>query len=331
MNTQARNIWEQEDWPRFHWQIETVQPKLEAIRCLQGQLHEKLDRLPIHSAQQVQVDVAVENIVRNHNKQQAQFNLDSFISSAANLIKHDNFSTLDNRKDALLDLWCGNKHNLQEALTKEHLCRWHKAIYLNDNEATTDATNDYGKIRHTDKKKYLTSAEQRESHFEPPPDFTLPLELTGFLYWFNHKSKKMDGLTRAAVAHLWIMVLQPFKHGNETIAKLVTDFALAQTEPQTTRYYSLSAAIEKNRYEYDRCLNIVLAGTITITDWLNHFFQILEDAHEMGVSKVNTLLEETRGKLSFILPALKSVFKSIRHFVKPLTDQLSFFYGRGSP
>ena len=88
-------------------------------------------------------------------------------------------------------------------------------------------------------------------HFEAPPKSQLQKELSAFIDWFNLKQPlEMHGIVRAAISHLWLITIHPFDDGNGRVTRAITDRALAQDEQTSIRFYSLSAAIEKNKEAY---------------------------------------------------------------------------------
>ena len=59
-----------------------------------------------------------------------------------------------------------------------------------------------------------------------PDSDQVPREMALFLDWFNQPSK-VDGIVRAAVAHLWFEAIHPFETGNGRIERAIIDMAIA--------------------------------------------------------------------------------------------------------
>ena len=55
-------------------------------------------------------------------------------------------------------------------------------------------------------------------------------EVERFLAWFRSSRDELDGLVRAAVAHLHFVTIHPFQDGNGRIARAIADMAIAQDE-----------------------------------------------------------------------------------------------------
>lgn len=94
-------------------------------------------------------------------------------------------------------------------------------------------------------------------HYMAPASAEVPREMARFLRWFeatrpgrgaaSSNRPAADGLTRAAIAHLWFETIHPFEDGNGRIGRAIADMALAQDLGVPTRLYSLSAQLLASR------------------------------------------------------------------------------------
>jgi Fic family protein len=84
----------------------------------------------------------------------------------------------------------------------------------------------------------------------------------------------------------------------------LTDRALAQSEQSSIRFYSLSSAIEQNRKGYYHILETT-QGVLTssqmsqgiahdVTDWLIWFLQVLNQALEQSLKRIDRVVGKTR-------------------------------------
>ncbi len=108
----------------------------------------------------------------------------------------------------------------------------------------------------------------------PHPDY-IDAEMNRYLRWFNSNDKKMDGLIRVGIAHLWFLTIRPFDDGNQRVASLITDLALAQDEKINFKRCSFSSAILNEKRAYDDVLVKTLNSTdLEITFWLQWFLNV---------------------------------------------------------
>jgi Fic family protein len=127
-------------------------------------------------------------------------------------------------------------------------------------------------------------------HFEAPGREGLEAELEAFLTWFNHPPEGLNGLLRAAVAHLWFITIHPMADGNGRLARTLTDLALCQDERLPRRFYALSVQIMRNKGGYCDALEQAQRGSLDITGWLRWFLSQVEAATGHGVQEVGRVL-----------------------------------------
>ena len=294
MDNRVKNLWELENWPKFSWHIEELKPKLDNIRLLQGRLLGKLDDLPASFEHQAQVDILVENVMRNRGVENQMLTLESFLLSVGNSAVETQTTTEIEQEPigSLLNLWINITQNYREPVSQEQLGVWHTALFAHqvDPQLNKYCVPNYEQMAQYSIQGFTTE----EINYEPPTKSTMNLELLGFLHWFNHRSEGIDGLLRAGIAHLWFMALKPYKNGNGRMARVLTDLALAQTESESIKYYSFSSVISGNRNFYNKCIANALTGNLCITEWLVGFLTMLEESILQGISRINHFMRKTR-------------------------------------
>ena len=120
---------------------------------------------------------------------------------------------------------------------------------------------------------------RKKVHYLAPPPEILDNEMGSFIKWFNSKDSHLDdGLIRAALAHFWFAAIHPFDDGNGRLARALTEMALAQDEQSSTRFYSLSNQIMKERNDYYHILEKCSSGSGDITEWQEWFLSCFERA-----------------------------------------------------
>lgn len=143
--------------------------------------------------------------------------------------------------------------------------------------------------------------------------------------WINN-NQQIDLVLKAALAHLWFVTLHPFEDGNGRIARTITDMILAQSDKQSTRFYSMFAQIQAERKQYYGILEKTQKGNLDISNWLEWFLTCLLNAlkssetflgkvifkHDFWISNkekvenerqyivLNMLLHEFNGKLTIV-------------------------------
>ena len=152
-----------------------------------------------------------------------------------------------------------------QLLTEERLLDWHGGPWRNSNPASA-----------------------RVVHHSSPDAPVLRAEIRKFLNWLN-LDERIDPMLKAAIAHLWFMVIQPFDRGSERIAYLISDMLLCRADGCRERYYDVSAQMLKRAPAYDELVKNARQGEREITDWLEWFLNCVDRAladAEQGISGV---------------------------------------------
>ena len=290
MKNRTKIFWELENWPMFNWHSESLKPKLDEIRLLQGRLLGKLDDLPSSFQHQAQVDILVENVMRNREKRDQFITLDSFLVAMTPELLQNNHSIDDEPLSTILNNWVDIMNNHDRPLSRDQLNSWHDS-FTGKNASTH--INQFGIFNYKNVPN-KTFDNQKIFRYEPPPKFVLNMELMAFIHWFNYNSEVIDDLLRAGIAHLWFVALKPYDGGNESMVRLVTDLALAQGESNSIKYYSFSSIMNKNIDFYNASLHGALNSSLDITGWLSNFLELLEDAVKDGISRINYFMRKNR-------------------------------------
>lgn len=139
-------------------------------------------------------------------------------------------------------------------LTEERLSRWHGGAWRNAGLAGA------GIVHASSWAIPVTRAEIRK-----------------FLSWFNTEGD-IDPVLKAAIAHLWFMVIRPFSEDNEEIAHRISDMQLCRADGCATRYYHVPEQMRRAGGRYEELLGRAREGATEITVWLEWFLDCLDRA-----------------------------------------------------
>ena len=289
-------IWERDDWPRFDWDEGALRPRLDAVRMHQGRLLGRTEAVAGADDLQVEMDALIQNAIRTSEIEGEHLDAASVRSSVARQLGLEQAGVTDRstvRSDALVGLLLEAAHRPDEPSTLQRLCQWQAALFPDGPGVYSDIR--VGGLRGEQPMRVVSGRIDRPRvHFEAPPRARLEAELEAFLQWFNASPAGLDSLLRAGVAHLWLVTLHPFDDGNGRVARAVTDRALAQAERRTVRFYSLSEAIMARRNAYYDQLEAAQKGNLEITPWLDWFLQVLEEALQHALDRMERVLAKSR-------------------------------------
>ncbi len=283
-------IWQRKNWPDFTWQTDKLIDALGRARLAQGKLLSKVNALGMGMSEESRSEILVEETIKTAAIEGQKLEADAVRSSVARRLglPTSGVKKEDRNAEGMIDVIMGATVNYKKPLTTSRLKSWQAALFPTGYSGLRRIH--VGKWRSGGPMQIVSGPMGREKvHFEAPPEKRIDAEMKAFIDWWEKRSKKIDGLLRSGVAHLYFVIIHPFEDGNGRIARALTDMALAQDESSPKRYYSLSSRIMKERASYYDILEKTSKGPLDITNWLLWFLECylraLEDSEET-ISKV---------------------------------------------
>lgn len=287
-------IWQQPDWPGFHWQAEALAPLLRECVQAQGQLLGMTGAVTTSLSVQNELDALLQNIVTSSAIEGEQLNVGSVRSSLARRLGLEQVddTPVSQRSEGLANLLLDATRHFNQPLTIERLLEWHEWLFP---DQASDLT--HRQIRGVEPMQVVSGRLDRPTvHFEAPPRQGLEQQLQTFVDWFeaSRHQAELDPLLRAGIAHFWFVTLHPFDDGNGRLPRTLTDLALAQGEAQAIRFYAMSVSILEDRAGYYRILESSQKATLDITAWLTWFLQPLLRSLHKAMTQIESVLGKTR-------------------------------------
>lgn len=273
-------IWESKEWFNFKYDDAALIKPLSDLRVLQGKLLGRAASLDIKLEAEAQGAILVEEAVRTAEIEGQKLNRDAVRSSVARRLGLPRgVGAHDRNVDGLVEVLLDAVRNHDKPLTLARLNGWHAALFPTGHSGLHKIRA--GTLRGSSPMQVVSGPMGREKvHFEAPPKEKLDEEMRLFLKWWNSSRGSMDGILRAAAAHLRFVTIHPFEDGNGRLARALTDMALAQDERSNVRFYSISAEIMQKRDEYYKALEDVQRCRADATRWLLWFIKCLSASIE---------------------------------------------------
>ncbi|MBV1916153.1 MAG: Fic family protein [Pseudomonadales bacterium] len=297
-------IWQHQTWPLFQSDTKLIDSRLVQVLALQQQLVGKASELPEGLDKQAELDALVQSVIKSSEIEGESLNVGSVRSSVARQLglEQAGLPNAARYEESVVEMLVSAVSDLEKPLTSKLLCQWQAALFPEPPLLRTIAI---GSFRDDADGPMQVVSERRgktEVHFEAPPAKQLNKELKNFYTAYNISPPEQHGVIRAAIAHLHFITIHPFDDGNGRVARALTDRALAQCENTSIRFYSLSAAIEKNKNRYyqileetQNCRNKTQqVQPLDITEWLLWFLDTLGQAIEDGLLRVERVLLKAR-------------------------------------
>ncbi|MDP1586457.1 MAG: Fic family protein [Prosthecobacter sp.] len=289
-------IYQHHDWPRFTWDTEALAQQLGAARLRQGRLLGRMSALGLAFQDEAMLSSLTEEAIKTSEIEGEILDADQVRSSVARHLGLDvgGASRVDRHVDGLVEMMMDATQNHGARLTAERLHAWHGALFPTGRSGLKRIRTAAWRDAAADPMQVISGTAGRERvHFEAPRAEALEQEMSAFLDWYNGATD-MDGVLKAALAHLWFVTLHPFEDGNGRVARAIADMALAQSEKSGQRFYSMSAQIRAERKAYYDILERTQKGGLDITPWLTWFLGCLDRAFAHAEKVLATVIEKSK-------------------------------------
>jgi len=273
-------IHEQGDWPELRWNEGLITKQLASLRLRQGKLIGRMEALGITLRSEAVLRTLTEDVLKTSEIEGEKLDPDQVRSSLARRlgIEIGALTPVDRDVEGVVEMMLDATQNYARPLDEERLLGWHAALFPTGRSGVSRII--VGNWRDgSDGAMQVVSGPigKQRVHFEAPAAARLPYEMKTFLAWFNADTE-IDGVLKAALAHLWFVTIHPFADGNGRIARAIADMSLARSEESANRFYSMSTQIRNERNAYYDILEHTQKGDLDITDWLAWFLDCLDHA-----------------------------------------------------
>ncbi|MDC7222657.1 MAG: Fic family protein [Spirochaetales bacterium] len=269
-------LWELSLWPDLFWSEKAIIEPLASVRYKQGRLSHLAQSLLLRDM----ADIYLEESYSTSFIEGEKLDKDSLRSSIAGRLGLDRAGLPKETRstDGIVEMLIDAVNNHQSPLTAETLWAWQASLFPTGYSGINRIET--GRWRSSQREMQIVSGSmgKEKVHFTAPPSLRLKEEMVQFFRWWNNPPSGLDGIIRAALAHLRFVTIHPFEDGNGRVARALTDRALAQDEGSNKRIYSLSSQILKNKSSYYDILESVQNGGGDVSDWIIWFIDCLSKA-----------------------------------------------------
>ncbi len=289
-------IYQQKNWPQFHWDESRIFPVLVALRHRQGRLLGKMSVLGFTLQEEAMLRTLTLEVLKTSEIEGEMLDSDQVRSSIARRLGIENFGLVkaDRDVEGVVEMLLDATQKYQEPLTKDRLFGWHSALFPTGRSGMYKITVGDWRGEGDGPMQVVSGAMGREHvHFEAPEFSVIDREMEQFLSWFN-REETMDPVIKAALAHVWFVTIHPFDDGNGRIARTIADLQLSRADESTQRFYSMSAQIRKERSQYYAILEKTQKGDLDVTEWLEWFLQCLDRALIATDEVLSTVLAKAK-------------------------------------
>jgi len=277
-------IYEYDGYPKFTWDKDAILSLLTRVSLLQGKVLGKMQQFGFGVQQDAMLNALTEEITKSSEIEGEILNSEQVRSSLArqlniNLEKETRPSRhVEGIVEAVIDA----VSNYKKPLDEERLFGWHGVLFPTGRSGLHKIL--VGEFRDSEISVVSSKEYNEVVHYKAPMPEKVQEQMKEFLLWLNTDGNE-NPLLKAAVAHLWFVIIHPFDDGNGRLTRIITEMLLARSEDTNLRFYSMSAQIQKEKKDYYKVLELTTSGALDITMWLIWFLECLgraiEDSEEI--------------------------------------------------
>lgn len=295
MNSSAAYIWQQPDWPHLRYDAAAASSALLRARELKGEVGGMARAIGLEGLDKVEQELWMQEAVATAAIEGERLDLAAVRSSVLRRLGAGDAGPTDRHVDGLVEVIHDATTHFDEPLDTDRLCRWQSALFPGGTAGIRRIA--VGRYRdHADAMQIVSGMPGREVvHYTAPPSSKVPQEMDAFLAWFAQtRHSGMDGIARAAIAHLWFETIHPFEDGNGRVGRAVADMALAQDTGASTRLFSLSRQLLADRKGYYDALATSQSGSMDATGFVQWFADAFGRACIASSNVIQASLERSR-------------------------------------
>ncbi len=293
-------IWQYRQWPKLSFDRAVVGPHLASTRRLQGEVEGKAGAIGLDQKGEVEAQVLVQEVIATAAIEGERLDPTAVRSSVMRRLGLADAGPFDRHVDGLVEVIGDATTAVRLPLEHDRLYRWQSALLPGGTRGITRVA--VGRYRdHADPMQIVSGRLGKETvHYEAPPSARVPAEMDEFVKWFAAttpelgNASKLDGLARAAIAHVWFESIHPFEDGNGRIGRAISDMAIAQDQDSPLRLYSFSRQLQESRAAYYDALNEAQRGTGDVTQWVAWFVQQIGYACKRSSRIIDFAIEKSR-------------------------------------
>lgn len=277
-------IWRRKNWPKLTFDAAVLAGDLSDAYRAHANMVAKALSIGIADANEIALEATASEALATAAIEGERLDLAAVRSSVLRKLGFSSTGPVDRHVDGLIELLHDATTRTDIPLDKERLCGWQASLFPTGFSGVHRITTGTWRT-HADHMQVVSGMPGRGTvHYLAPPSAEVPHHMAQFLDWFDRTTPRpscsIDGLARAAVAHLWFETVHPFEDGNGRVGRAIVDFAVAQHLRDPLRLHSLSHQLARSRGAYYEALNAASRGDVDVTTWVQWFIRQCTAAYD---------------------------------------------------
>ena len=286
-----RYIYDNENWWQFRYDGQQIMNELGRVRAKQGIVLGRMLSLGFVFQNEAALSNMSLELVRSSEIEGERLNLEEVRSSIARRlgIETAGLVPVSRYVEGVVEMQLDATQNYDKPLSHDRLFGWHNVLFPTGMSGLYRI--EVGKYRSGEMQVVSGAMGKEKVHYQAPSADCVPAEMGRFIDWVNN-NEEIDGVLKAAIAHLWFVSIHPFDDGNGRITRALTDMLLARSEKCSKRFYSMSAEIRVLQKEYYDVLERTQHGDGEITEWLLWFLGCFEQALDSTQNTLSSVMRK---------------------------------------
>ncbi len=295
MFSMAKYIYENADWPHFHWDKVAISMQLYEVKLLQAKLLGKMSSLAFEIQQEAFQIILENEIIKTNEIEGEIFESKQVRSSISKKLGIAHVQQTNKNIDGFVDLIFDATQNYNQQISIQRLFDWHSSLFPMGRSGKYKIAVAQWRKEENEPMKVISGGYGNEKiHFEAPNSKKIDSEMDVFLNYLNTDNSN-DLIIKAAIIHLWFLTIHPFEDGNGRIARIISEYLLAKSDNSALRFYSLSTQIAKDKKNYYLMLEKSQKGGLDISCWILWFLESLKNS----LTQSETIIAKTLSKATF--------------------------------
>jgi Fic family protein len=278
--------WQQKDWPDFRYNGAALAPLERQFLLHSGEFMGACKHIDASDKDALKIELISDEALKTSEIEGEILNRSSVQSSLIHQFGlGPGAPRIPAAERGIAEMMVNLYRSFAQPLTDEVMFGWHRMLMGDDRQIAVIG----GYRTHPDPMQVVSGTDyKRTVHFEAPPSKNVPAQMKTFIKWFNDTApegkRPLPPLTRAGIAHLYLVCIHPFEDGNGRIARALAEKALAQGIGQPT-LIALAYTIQRKRKDYYAALERNNKDQ-EITDWQTYFANTILEAQNTTMKRV---------------------------------------------
>ncbi len=285
---------EKEDWTRFTIDYERICPLVAAVRRHQGWVLSQFQTAGLITSNKARVEAFVEEVSKSAEIEGEKFDHGHVRFSLCRRLGidfPDEGKPVPRNVDGAVSVILDAVMNAGDELTEERLFGWHAALFPTGYSGLYKIAT--GRYRDGEMQVVSGGFGREKVHYKAPTPAFVPGLVRDFLAWYNATDGK-DLYVKAAVAHVWFVMIHPFDNGNGRLSRAISDMLIARSDGPGAKFYSVSHAIMQDRKRYYSLLESLGHSNGDLTEWIEWFIGRVDAALLLAEGALGATLRKSQ-------------------------------------